>query len=117
MVFLDSDYLENDQEAIKAIEAERKRIENEQANIISIIPAPQHNSHYTSKDTPPTETNLRQNNNITPSTIQQSTEESSNNKHTIEEYIQQLNKLYTNTDSKKSNWSAPQKKDSTPSSK
>ena len=62
VVFLDPDYSNYNQEAIKAIEYERERIQKEQANLISIIPAPKHNTD-TNKNTLITETNPQHKNN------------------------------------------------------
>ena len=97
VVFLDSDDPEYNQEAMKAIEAERERIKKEQANLISIIPAPQHNTQDTNKDTSPTGANSQHNNNI-PTVTQQGIEEPTNNNHTTEKDTQQNNTQNIKTD-------------------
>ena len=51
VLFLDPDYSNHNQEAMKAIEDERERIQKEQANVVSIIPAPKYNTQDTNKYT------------------------------------------------------------------
>ena len=83
-VLLGSDNPEHNREAINAMEAERETMEKEQANSISIIPAPQHNTQDTIKDTSP-KANLQHNNNNIPKVTQQNIEDTTNNNHTTEQ--------------------------------
>ena len=102
VVFLDSDICEQNRGALKDIELERQRIEREQANLISIIPATQHYIQDTSTETPAIETKTQQNiedttnKNNTADTRQTSTQDT-NIKHTKDNELQLVDIVETKT--------------------